>query len=213
MVAPLESNRSCGRLLEGDFALSERGQVLVGKIFDKLFLFLYSLVIAALSVMLIVQASGAVDDWFDWIQADELENNLGLQIGIVATAVVLLLLSLRFIYISLRTGSGTPPSIDQRNDFGDIRISIETVENLTLKAAGKIKGLQDLKARVRVTDAGLDITVRSVVDGETSIPMLTEEAQRAVKTHIEEITGIPVSDVSVYVANIHRSQTFKSRVE
>jgi uncharacterized alkaline shock family protein YloU len=65
-----------------------------------------------------------------------------------------------------------------------------------------------------VTNAGLDIELRTVVDGEGSIPVLTEEIQSAVKMHLEEITGIPVSGVSVYVANVaYNANTFKSRVE
>ncbi|MNN79526.1 hypothetical protein D3C81_1961790 [compost metagenome] len=53
-----------------------------------------------------------------------------------------------------------------------------------------------------------------MVDGESSIPALTEEMQSAVKQHIEEITGIPVASVSVFIANIVQSApTFKSRVE
>jgi uncharacterized alkaline shock family protein YloU len=116
-------------------------------------------------------------------------------------------------YISVRRGSSQAPSIKQRTDFGDIQISLETVENLSLKAAGRIRGMKDLKSRIRVTDAGLEIIIRSFVDGESSIPNVSEEVQKAVKSHIEEITGIPVALVSVYVANITQTQSFRSRVE
>jgi uncharacterized alkaline shock family protein YloU len=52
------------------------------------------------------------------------------------------------------------------------------------------------------------------VDGEASIPAITEEMQSAVKSHVEEITGIPVASVSVFVANVSQTTpTFKSRVE
>jgi uncharacterized alkaline shock family protein YloU len=125
-----------------------------------------------------------------------------------------LLISLRFFYISVRRGRTQSPSIDQRTDFGDIRISLDTVENLALKAAYRTRGVKDLKARVRVSQAGLEIVVRTIVDGETSIPEMTEDMQRAVKAHVEEITGIPVAFVSVFVANIVQSSpSFKSRVE
>ncbi|HZG55374.1 alkaline shock response membrane anchor protein AmaP, partial [Paenibacillus sp.] len=104
-------------------------------------------------------------------------------------------------------------SIDQRTEFGDIRISLETVENLALKAANRVRGVKELRARVRVDDSGLDIQLRSVVDGESSIQQLTEEMQRGVKEHVEDITGIPVATVTVYVANVVQSQSFKARVE
>jgi uncharacterized alkaline shock family protein YloU len=37
--------------------------------------------------------------------------------------------------------------------------------------------------------------------------------QRGVKEHVEDITGIPVASVTVYVANVVQSQSFKPRVE
>jgi uncharacterized alkaline shock family protein YloU len=128
-------------------------------------------------------------------------------------AGVLLLLSLRFFYISIRRNQTVQHSIDQRTEYGDIQISVDTIENLCLKAASRFRGMQDLKARVRVLESGLDITIRAVVDGESSIPVLTSEVQKGVHDHVEEITGIPVSNVSVYIANVSQSPSFKSRVE
>jgi uncharacterized alkaline shock family protein YloU len=132
---------------------------------------------------------------------------------IIALAVFTLLVTCRFFYVAIRRGRSQVPSIDQRTDFGDIRISLETVENLSLKAAGRVRGVKDLKARVSVTDAGLEIMIRALVDGENSIPDLSEEVQRSVKGHLEDVTGIPVAQVSVFVANVTQSTSFKSRVE
>jgi uncharacterized alkaline shock family protein YloU len=117
-------------------------------------------------------------------------------------------------YIAVRPSSVNTPSIDQRTDFGDIRISVETVENLALKAAQRSRGVKDLRARVSISPNGLEIIIRTLVEGDSSIPILTEEIQKTVKMQIEEITGIPVASVSVYVANVvQTNQAFKSRVE
>src|SRR5690606_23847524 len=131
--------------------------------------------------------------------------------AVIAVGALLLLLSLHFLYIALRRSSASAPSIDQRTEIGDVRISIETVENLALKAASRHRGVKDLRARVRIAESGIDIMIRAVVDGESAIPALSEEIQRTVKEHVEDITGIPVSNVAVYVANIIQSQSFKSR--
>ncbi len=181
------------------------------RVLDKLLLFIFSLLVLAALLAGLAAMSGTVPVIGEWIG-----QFAGTWVGLVSIwtiGIVLILISLRMLYITMRVGSGTPPSIDQRTDYGDIRISIETVENLTLKAAGRVKGVKDLKARVSVEDAGLQIEIRALVDGDTSIPQLTEEVQREVKGYLEEITGIPVSFVSVYVANIIQSQAFKSRVE
>lgn len=176
------------------------------RVVDKLLLFLYSLAIAVAAVLAIVYTSGYMRGLVDW-------ESVTMTTIVISVSAVILLISLRFLYISLRVGGGQPSSIDQRTDYGDIRISMETIENLTLKAAARVKGVKDLKVRANVNDSGLDLTVRAIMDGDLSIPTVTEDVQRSVKQHLEETTGIPVYKVSVYVANIIQSQTFKSRVE
>ncbi|MVP00155.1 alkaline shock response membrane anchor protein AmaP [Paenibacillus lutrae] len=186
------------------------------KILDRLLLFLYSLVILLISAIAVLAA-------FQLIPVRTTEYYLGYvfdrgftweKVAVITGGILIFLLSLRFFYISVRRSRTQASSIDQRSEIGDIRISVETVENLSLKAAGRTRGVRDLRARVKVSEAGLDINIRTVVDGESSIPEITEEMQNAVKSHVEEITGIPVAHVSVYVANIVQSApTFKSRVE
>lgn len=183
------------------------------KIVDRLLLFFYSIIILIASCFVLGAAGGllgkrSVDGWIDALYEQKL-----LQLIVIIVTACILLASLRFFYVSIRRGGNSTPSIDQRTEFGDIRISMETVENLSLKAASKHRGVKDLKARIRVADAGLEIVLRAIVDGESPIPQLTEEIQRSVKDHVEETTGIPVAVVTVFVANIIQSQTFKSRVE
>jgi uncharacterized alkaline shock family protein YloU len=186
----------------------------LSRIFDRLLLFLFSLAVLILSVLAIAVGAGGVSKnsasaFLDqWMKMGTPENA-----AILIVSVVLLLIGLRLLFVSIRVKGGSTSSIDQRNDFGDIRISVDTVENIVLKAAGKQRGVKELKARITTAESGLDIAVRAVVDGETSIPLMTEDIQRAVKDHVEEITGIPVAAVSVYIANVISSPTFKSRVE
>lgn len=179
----------------------------MAKILDRLLLFIYSLSIGILSVIAILLLSDAIPDVEDKLDGP------AVYIAAIAVAVVLFLLSIRFFYISLRRDRSSSPSVDQRTEYGDIQISMETIENLSLKAAGKIKGIRDLKSRIRVSQAGLEIMIRAVVDGEHSLPLLTTEVQRNVHDFVQETTGIPVADVSVYIANLSQAPSFKSRVE
>ncbi|MEB3101441.1 alkaline shock response membrane anchor protein AmaP [Ferviditalea candida] len=183
------------------------------KILDRILLFLCSLVIGILSIGLLALS-------FQWIKLPNVETVLDsfyrdmiARSTFIALSILFLLISIRFLYVSVRKAGPDVSSIDQRTDFGDIRISLETIENLSLKSTSRVRGVKDLKARVTVNDAGLEILIRTIVDGEISIPHLTEEIQRSVKGHVEEVTGIPVASVSVYVANINHSPSFKSRVE
>ncbi|MFS0722756.1 alkaline shock response membrane anchor protein AmaP [Paenibacillus sp. 1P07SE] len=184
------------------------------KIVDRLLLFIYSLIIGSLSVIILALGARWIPQSVTNAWVRELYGSqIWLPATLIASSLVVFLISLRFFYVSVKRGNASVPSIDQRTEYGDIRISMETVENLALKAAGKQRGVKDLKARIRIVEAGLEIMLRAIVDGESSIPALTEDIQRSVKDHVEEVTGIPVADVTVYVANIIQTQTFKSRVE
>jgi uncharacterized alkaline shock family protein YloU len=192
---------------------SGRGQVILAKVVDRLLLFLNSIVIIVISCILILVS-------IHWIMYSEtsrfvtsIYENTEAATAVIIIAVIFILINLRFFYIAVRRSSSNAPSIDQRTEFGNIQISIDTVQNLSLKAASRIRGVKDLKSKVRVNADGLEITIRSIIDGESSIPALTEEMQRAVKEHVEEITGIPVATVSVYVANVIQAHSYKSRVE
>lgn len=187
----------------------------LGKIVDKLLLFLYSLVIAVVSVFVFLAIVGAIPNHYvgSFIRDVLYVKGSWPQVAVLVLTLVVFLISLRLFAVSVSRGSAYAPSIDQRTDFGDIRISLETVENLALKAASRQRGVKDMRARIRIEEAGLDIAIRTVVDGETSIPVLTEDVQRTVKEHVEDITGIPVANVSVFVANVIQSAAFKSRVE
>lgn len=184
------------------------------KILDRLLLFVFSLVILIAAIFVLVATFAWIPEQTTMNAVHQLYHDLPTAYASIAVGVIVLLLSIRFFYITVRRGRSQAPSIDQRTDYGDIRISLDTVENLSLKAAGRSRGVKDVKARVRVSQSGIEIEIRALVDGESSIPELTEDMQRNVKDLVEEITGIPVANVTVFVANIVQSApTFKSRVE
>lgn len=185
------------------------------RVMDKLLLFLYSIVVGAASIGLFCLGLQWIPEQsaLDGVRSLYDDDIFWLQLTAAIVGVVMFLISLRLFFLSVKRSGGSAQSIDQRNEHGDVRISMETVENLALKAASRQRGLKDLRARIRVSEAGLDIVIRTVVDGESSIPVVTEEIQRSVKSHIEDITGIPVAGVSVFVANVIQAPAFKSRVE
>jgi uncharacterized alkaline shock family protein YloU len=185
------------------------------KVVDRLLLFVYSLVIGVASVFAIIMAAGGFEaDWLKDVVDDIVGEDSAIQVTVIVVAILILLFSLRFFILSFKRSGGHAPSINQRTEHGDIRISVDTVENLALKAASRTRGVKDLKARVRAADSGLQIMIRAFVDGDTPIPALSEEMQKTVSELVQETTGIPVAEVSVYIANVTQAPTtYKSRVE
>lgn len=185
------------------------------RMLDRLLLFLYSAAIGAAAVVAIIAALGGFTSNFLHQFVEEFTGGARIvQASVIGVSVIVFLVSLRFFIVSFSRGGSSAPSINQKTELGDIRISVETVENLALKAAAKTRGVKDLRARVRVAESGLQILIRAFIDGDGSIPVLSEEMQRNVSQAIEDATGIPVAEVSVFIANVTQSPaSFKSRVE
>ncbi|WP_128896721.1 alkaline shock response membrane anchor protein AmaP [Longirhabdus pacifica] len=180
-------------------------------VMDRIFTFLLSIVgivVASMAIFFTANEHEMMTIFF------ELEGNMLLKAYIISGLSVLLLISIRLLYASIGMKKGMKgASIDQRTDFGDIQISLETVQNLVLKSAGKIQGIKELKVKVNVDQTGLLIQIKTMVDGEKPIPNLSEQMQKVVNDYVEEITGVPVAKVSVIIANITQTQTFSQRVE
>ncbi len=185
------------------------------KVLDRLLLFIYSVAIGAAAIVAIAAASGGFSSNFLHRFVEEFTGGVRIVQGtVIGVSIVVFLVSLRFFIVSFSRGGSTAPSINQKTELGDIRISVETVENLALKAAARTRGVKDLRARVRVAESGLQILIRAFIDGDGSIPSLSEEMQRNVSQAVEDATGIPVSEVSVFIANVTQAPaSFKSRVE
>ncbi len=120
-----------------------------------------------------------------------------------------------------------------QHDLGEIGVSNEVFEAVSLICAKKIKGVVELNAAeglvdsltkvwgrgetargVKVTPGDEDLTVDMtiIIEEGCSIPQVAESVQREVKDIIEEMTGHIVKAVNILVADVHVSSE-KKQVE
>jgi uncharacterized alkaline shock family protein YloU len=186
----------------------------VKNIIDKLLLFLYSIVFFIVAGFTLVVSSSWISIDFTQKMVENLYFDKAYAYPVIITSIVILLMSVRFIWVILRSRYHRAKTINQRNEFGDIQVNIETIENLSLKAINPLRGFKELKSRVKIKDQHLVITVRAHMDDEASIPELSEEIQSTVKSYVEDMTGITVEKVHVYISNFTpKTPSFNTRVE
>ena len=119
-------------------------------------------------------------------------------------------LSMMFLFSGVRSEK-EKKFISKANNVGEIRISLNTIENIALAASRKLNGIKETKAYVQRYGETVSIYIKAVVLAEIHIPTLSEELQNKVKKAVEETSGISVTDVKVSVENIYTG--YKSRVE
>ncbi|WP_018132463.1 alkaline shock response membrane anchor protein AmaP [Effusibacillus pohliae] len=166
---------------------------------DRVLLFLFSAAVAVLAVLI-----GAQMLQLQWAAQLFAEYRLEILVG----AAVLLLVSLRFLFFRAG-GSKEPQSIVHKTEHGDVRISLQTLESLADRAARLVRGVSELKTKVRPAEAGVRIGLRVSVDPDLDIPQITTSVQQKVKDYVESTAGVSVQNVVVYVNDITRPHVGK----
>lgn len=175
---------------------------------DRVLLFLFSVTVAILSVLLIGQAIG-----YDLLAKMLVINTYPMLLG----SIVLLLVAFRFVIYRESRVSKEQKAIVQKNDLGDVRISTDALVSLTERAAKMIRGVQDLKTKIREDETkGLRISIRMSVEPDVDIQKLSQTIQQKVKDYIEASTGFEVREVILHVRDLavpDVSKTNRPRVQ
>jgi hypothetical protein len=122
---------------------------------------------------------------------------------------LLILAGGRLFWTSLRKPRGKHVVLAE-SALGQIRVSLQAVENLVEKVVSKINGVREVKSRMVPVPQGIGIQVRAAVTPEVNVPEVSVEIQNRVKEQVFAVTGLSVNTVRVSIENISAQ---KPRVE
>lgn len=134
-----------------------------------------------------------------WLDRLQLSTNTRIALGVIAA--VFFAVSVRLIFFAFR-GRDRGQAVMHESSLGEIRISLDAVENLVRKVARGVKGVREMKADVTNTNAGLAVELKGIISPEVSIPEVSEEIQSAVKSYVRRVVGVEVAEVRIKVENI-----------
>ncbi|WP_027417571.1 alkaline shock response membrane anchor protein AmaP [Aneurinibacillus terranovensis] len=175
-------------------------------LFDRFVLTLYSLALVVISLFVMAMSLNLIS--YQWIVngIEDVYSSTQTSLIYFVAAVIFLIISVKFLLTSLR-GSGqrrdaASHTVRKPTELGDVRITLETLESLALHAARRVRGVRDLKVKIRPEESGTFVHVRTLVDGETPIPDLIAQVQQKIKEHVESIAGITITEVTVTVTDV-----------
>ncbi len=139
-------------------------------------------------------------------------NATGMRIALFIVAMIFFALSIMFLLSGVRSNKDKK-AVSKHTNIGEIRISLNSIENIASNASKRCNGIKESKTLVKKAEDGVDIEVRVIVMPDISIPVISEEVQGRVKKSVEDASGITVRNVRVIVDSIYSGVTYKPRVE
>lgn len=167
-------------------------------ILDRIILTIYMLLMIAVSLVIIILPFNIIPVYYINMILSQLSVNWYYCIA----GIILLVISIKLLFSGVKRNGASMGGIIKPSEFGDIRISTQTFESLTLRAARQISGIKDVKVRVYMTQDGLNIYLRILVLPDINMPNIVGEVQGKIKEYVESITEIAVREVRVDVENV-----------
>ncbi len=169
-------------------------------------------VVSAFAMYIVIDPQAYVDISESIIHVISTDNATALRIVVFVTALLFFALSIMFLLSGVRS-SKDKKAVSKHTNIGEIRISLNSIENIASNASKRSTGIRESKTLVKKAEDGVDIEVRVVVMPDISIPVISEEVQGRVKKSVEDASGITVKNVKVIVDSIYSGVTYKPRVE
>ena len=119
--------------------------------------------------------------------------------------IVVIIVSFMLMFFGL--GKAPAPKTAQVATFesGSIVITVKAVEELVERFVHQDKNIKGLKTNVISNQDSLDINLDVSVLPEADIPQVTKDLQQGLSAHIQQHTGIVVSQVKIVVSGIRES--------
>lgn len=173
------------------------------KFFDRVLLSLYSLGIILILLLAGLSAAGWTTP-VEWLRIALLHTNYRLILGV--TALVYFALSVRFLFLALSSAKPPAQAVVQETGMGQVRVSVDALENMVRRVTAQIKGVREVNPRVACMPEGVSVFLHVSMAPETNIPGTSDEIQQKVGAYIEEIAGIKVQAVKILVNSISASE-------
>lgn len=129
-----------------------------------------------------------------------------------AAAVLVLALFVLIIVIAACSGRIRAANMllltDKKGD--SVLLSFQTLNDLARLAVGEPAGLHNIEVETGYSDYKATVEVKASVSADVNIPEETAAIQNRVREQLENVCGIPVSNVDVYIIELNKDTAVKT---
>lgn len=180
------------------------------KLYFRILVTLYALAAMAIGIFLIAMVfDNYLLEYANSFMKKVFESN-GATVLFFIISLVFVFVNLGFLVSGFMTNRKSR-EISSVTDAGEIIISLNTIETISVNVSRKFTGVREVKTNARLNGEFVNITIKMVVLTDINVPELSAEIQSKVKKTIEETVGIKVGTVKIIVDNVQTA--YKGRVE
>ncbi len=173
------------------------------KIFDRLALKIFSLIIFTIAVGIILIITGFVSLGqiiTDFVNFANGEYGTRILLGISG---VLILIAIKGLFFASKPNSKGKEGVILENDNGKLVISKESLENLIASVTKEIPGAETVSSRTIVDkNKNLIVYVTALVSKDVMIKDVSNELQNKVKEAMRRTADLEVKEVNIRIKNI-----------
>lgn len=171
------------------------------KIYQKVLWVIALVAFGALSLGGLLVSAGILPKILIFSALTAMELDILIRIGVSVVFIFLLGLSIYLPIVTWTEGKGT--TIPLRNPLGEIEISQRAICEFIQRVGKEVQGVEDLKAKVKSTEEGVDVDLTLAAHAQGEIPRLIDELQNVIKNYLNNTVGIEnVREIRVKVGKI-----------
>ncbi len=174
------------------------------KAFDKFLVVLLALLIIILSIGLALLAIGWPTQLAELCYEGLSVDTVRIVVGVVAGVLFLICLRLLIAAGSGKSHEAPQPTntLIQQTEVGGSYITLSALDAMVQKHVRANARVKDCKSQVRAVTGGVSISLKLYVMPDTKVVELTSELQQTLKSYIEQLSGITVTDIAVLVESV-----------
>lgn len=175
---------------------------------DRIILAFYTVLMAAVSIVVICFALRLFS--FEFV-VSFLEVIPG-RWDVLLAAIIVFFVSIRFLIAGISTGGHKEITV-HIGDEGVVRVSLNAVRTFIEKTAAQVKGVHDVKAKLKANADTINVKIIAGVLPEVNIPETSRIIQKKIKESVKDTIGREVSEVELLFNTISYEAKSKQRFE
>lgn len=183
------------------------------KLFDRILLAVFMILIIAASVMVLACAWGVIPIENTRYTVDLILTTLWGRIWASMGALLTLIVGIKLLLIHEPASRSPRAALIKSGEMGTISITIPALDTLVQKSVHSVAGVREAFSQITVLPQGIGIFLRVSFMPDVQIPETSDTIQKTVKEYVQNHAGVSVMEVRISVDSTSGVGTTKSRVE